>query len=166
MHTKEEKASCLNRGDRQSVMDFVLECGCWQCLQLGSAHVTTLLPCQEVKVATVLVGSPQQLKGLNVLTSYIHGSSRRKWCRKSNSLGTQSKQIISKLFIKCEHICLSKLNVDMLEGTQNGQSNTWAVACEIYSYSDPSLLVKAESNWVLKTNGLQLQGNFRQGPWI
>lgn len=108
MNTKEEKASFLNQGDRQSVMDFVLEYGCWRCLRLGSAHVTTLLPCQEVKVGRVLVGSPQLLKGFNVPTSNIHVSGRKNRWTKSNSLGIQSKQIISKLFIKCEPISLSK----------------------------------------------------------
>lgn len=56
------------------------------------------------------------------------------------------------------------VNADILEERQKGQRNTWAVCYEIYSCSDLSLLVKAQSKWGLKTNGLQLQGNFRQGP--
>ena len=42
------------------------------------------------------------------------------------------------------------VNVDMLEETQKSQRNIWAVAWEIYSCSDLSLLLKAESSWELK----------------
>lgn len=42
------------------------------------------------------------------------------------------------------------VNVDMLEETQKRQRNIWAVAWEIYSCSDLSLLLKGGSSWELK----------------
>jgi len=84
-------------------------------------------------------------------TDLKHSCQREKkitWI-KSNSSGTQSKQIISKLFIKCEPICLSKCQCRDARGNTKRPEEYLGCSCEIYSCSDPSQLQRA-------TGGLKL----------